>query len=122
PRNVYPPLIALHQRQGNKGLVLLSAPSKTQKELKNYTGSVSFSDDQHFYVSSPRGNMITVWQAEGGYVGAIKQNDASGVASIADKLWASDGNGFLTKYNGLASEKASIEFNTSRWDNHLYSI
>lgn len=116
--NEQPPLIALHK--GEDELMLLKAPETIHRRMKNYCGSAAFTDDgRQFSISSPRGNLITHWQSDGEYIGHSEQGDVSGLVSVANRMWASDGQGNLIAYQNGKVVSGEIPFVGVHWDNHL---
>lgn len=109
-----PPLVAVIDR--DRGLRLRSAPDEIVPRMRNYCGSVAFSrDGQHFAVSSPRGGIITLWDADGGFLRAVDLEDGCGLAALGD--------GFLmTSGRGVVAESSGAQTRSHRriaFDNHL---
>ncbi len=117
PPDRRPPLVALHRRGGE--MRLLEAPEQIQRRMRNYCGSISFTDgNQGFAVSSPRGNLVTLWDRSGRFVDHFEQPDVCGIASNTGITWYSDGTGGLRRSNGdLGTSTYPLDDN--RWDNHL---
>lgn len=108
-----PPLVATH-RPGQSPR-WLEAPDAIQRRMRNYCGSVAFERDGHrFAVSSPRGGLLTRWDAGGQFIDAHEQADVCGIAAGRHTLWTSDGLGGL---RGLAD--GGHQFVDTRWDNHM---
>ncbi len=124
PANVHPPLVAMHR--GGEMLQLLSAPHPVQSQMKNYCGSVCCSDSRWFVVSSPRGDLITVWDIERGeLVGSARINDGCGIAldHTDSKFVVSDGVGNIVQLDSsLSGALAPFVTTQSRWDNHLLRL
>ena len=117
PPDRRPPLVALHRR-GDE-MRMLKAPEKIQRRMRNYCGSVSFTDaDQGIAVSSPRGNLITRWDRSGRFVDHFEQHDVCGIASNGKVTWYSDGSGGLRRSDEDA-DRLEHPLNDNRWDNHL---
>jgi hypothetical protein len=121
PRSKHPPLVGLHQ--GEEQLRLLYAPEQITPRMKNYCGSVRFSQSgNYFAVTSPRGGIVTFWTASGDYLDHIQMEDGCGVsASSGDGFYISSGNGSLVEYKPLNKQRTTLTEKNNRihWDNHL---
>lgn len=117
PRKDLPPVVAI--QQGSEAIRLCEMPGDLKTRVKNYAGSVAFTADNQFSVSSPRGNVITHWNTAGEFLGHSEQNDVCGLASMSNVLWASDGTGALHAYSGPESSQKKHEHQHIHWDNHL---
>jgi hypothetical protein len=121
---LYPPLIAI--QQGEQSIKVLTAPGDIQNRLRNYCGSVAFSQNSKiFIVSSPRGGLATYWSADGDYLGLHNQVDACGVSHSVNnesEFLVSDGTGAILQ---VSNDDTSTEYYRSsqwRWDNHLLTL
>ena len=116
-----PPLIAL--QRGEQPLQFLQAPAEIQPRLRNYCGSVRFSrDGSTLAVSSPRGGLVTLWRADGAFLGSHQQADVCGIASDANRFVFSDGGGRLQAL-GASGQTALLSENPGlHWDNHQLEI
>lgn len=118
---VRPPLIATHQL--GTDLNLLTAPDKIQRKMKNYCGSITFSDDgSQFAVSSPRGNLVTYWDITGLFLGFHQQEDACGISQNRNGFFVSDGTGLITNSRTNFDAVSTIKLVGHRWDNHMVSL
>ncbi len=119
-----PLLIAIQQADGP--LQMLSAPPEIQRRLRNYCGSVAFSDDgERFAVSSPRGGLVTYWSATGDYLGLHEQADACGISRAIGgrgEFFVSDGGGEFVRVNGRLALSERRALSNWRWDNHLSAL
>jgi len=124
PPQLLPPLIAIQQADGP--LQMLSAPPEIQRRLRNYCGSVAFSDDgERFAVSSPRGGVVTYWSAAGDYLGLHEQTDACGISRAiggSGDFFVSDGGGELVHVNDRLVVSERRAFSNWCWDNHLSTL
>jgi hypothetical protein len=124
PRSKHPPLVGLHQ--GEERLRLLSAPEMITPRMKNYCGSVRFSESgNYFAVTSPRGGIVTFWSATGEYLDHIQIEDGCGVsASSGNGFYISSGNGTLIEYEPISKQRTTLtaKNNNIHWDNHLTFI
>ena len=140
------PLVGFHK--GESELQLAEIPSAILPKMKNYCGSVSAdASGQTFAVSSPRGNLMTLWNRDGEFIESFDLVDGCGVAKAGKNgFFFSNGGGELHQYqtnnhfkqnNGkLTTNQESllktiknrgggfkhslIAHNKShRWDNHL---
>lgn len=119
-RDRRPPLVGV--QRGDDAAHWLTAPDRVQTQMRNYCGSVAFAaDGASFAVSSPRGGLVTRWSRDGDYLGAFSQTDVCGLAADRRALWASDGHGGLSAWQG---ERRMDErtFDDSAWDNHLVIV
>lgn len=109
-----PPLVATIDP--DKGLRLIAAPEEITARMRNYCGSVAFSrDGQRFAVSAPRGGLITLWDAEGGFREAINLEDGCGLAAEGEGFLLTSGRGLVTASDGRQLRAhADVAF-----DNHL---
>lgn len=123
-QHLRPPLIAI--QDGEQPMRMLSAPSSVQDKLKNYCGSVAFSEDGlRFAVSSPRGGVITLWSADGNYLGAHAQADACGISRTQDgenDFFVSDGGGNILRIAPGPMVSQRHAYPGLRWDNHLFAL
>lgn len=112
-----PPLVAVIDR--DPGLRLCSAPDEIAPRMRNYCGSVAFSQDgRRFAVSSPRGGIITLWDADGGFRRAIDLEDGCGLAALGDGFLLTSGRGSVTRSDGRdAQNHHKVAF-----DNHLTAL
>lgn len=121
-----PPLVATHQR--GESIRLLAAPEGVNRSMKQYCGSVSIDSTGCFAaVSSPRGNLVTIWDIEAGqYLSHFRCSDGCGVAPSGDgRFMVSTGTGRFYQYD-LATQtltKIALDISPSvAWDNHLTAI
>ncbi|MCK5917703.1 MAG: DUF1513 domain-containing protein [Cocleimonas sp.] len=116
------PLIGFH-RQGQSTLQLTKTPSTLLSAMKNYCGSVcSDPSGQHFAVSSPRGNLMTLWNDQGNFIASKKLNDGCGVAAgkVDNSFYLSSGRGEI-HYKTKQQDRLIKRFEDYHWDNHLLS-
>lgn len=114
------PLVGFHR--GESALQLVMPPKPVLKRMKNYCGSVRASvSGNEFAVSSPRGNIVTLWSRKGEYLGNHKINDGCGIARAEQGFYVSNGQGSLQHYQQKTSETFA-SFADYRWDNHLLAV
>ena len=127
------PLVGFHK--GESQLQLAKIPKAILPKMKNYCGSVSAdASGKTFAVSSPRGNLITLWSHVGEFIDSFDLSDGCGVAvgNKSNEFFFSNGGGDLHQYQMDASHTTSCKsggvcFTDSlvasnkkhRWDNHL---
>lgn len=122
-RRERPPLVGLHRR--GETPQLLSAPAEIQKQMRNYCGSACADPSgQIFAVSSPKGGVITFWDAQrGDYLGHTKLEDGCGIApgNEAGEFLLSSGLGTLLRYriDGRRKSITKLASLEARWDNHM---
>ena len=116
------PLVGFH-RQGQSSLQLTQMPSPLLSAMKNYCGSVcSDPSGQYFAVSSPRGNLMTLWNNQGDFIAAKRLNDGCGIAAgkSDNSFYFSSGNGEI-HYKTAQQDVLINLFENYHWDNHLLS-
>ncbi|MEM8916137.1 MAG: DUF1513 domain-containing protein [Pseudomonadota bacterium] len=112
PETETPPLVGVGAMNGS--LRLVNAPQPTQIAMKHYCGSVAFNGSgTHFAVTSPRGDTVTYWHADGRFDRAETLADGGGVAPHRAGFARSSGLGVLAD----ASDR-SVQTDLA-WDNHL---
>ncbi len=118
------PLVASHRR--GEALSLFRGPAHIVRAMKQYCGSVCFDRGGHILaVSSPRGHVITFWDARGGaFIAEIPVADGSGVAPSATRgeflVSSGDGSVFVANLRAAAAtSRAIVRDPRNCWDNHL---
>lgn len=125
PGSQQPPLIALHS--GEENLRLLSAPPEIHARMRNYCGSISCDrSGKLFAVSSPRGNLTTLWSVpDGTYLRHVDSTDGCGLApgNGSGRFFISNGQGTVSRIGraGKAASGDAFQWAGSRWDNHMVS-
>ncbi|MFY0659519.1 MAG: DUF1513 domain-containing protein [Shimia sp.] len=116
PKSDTHPLLGLHQRGTNAKL--LNAPPKAQQQLQGYAGSVALSNDGSLVaITSPRGNILHVFDTETGQPSAIlSAKDVCGIGPTSDGFLFTTGTGHI---GTLQSDTAQHPL---QWDNHLIAI
>lgn len=105
------PLVAL-SKNGDP-LRLLSAPQSIQRAMRHYCGSVTFNrSGDYFAVSAPRGDTVTIWNAEGSFNEALSLADGCGLAAHGDGF-------LLTSGRGAVRAGGKETFAPVAWDNHV---
>jgi len=122
-----PLLVGMH-RPGEE-ITLLETPVNVLSRMRNYCGSVTVdASGKTFAISSPRGNLVTFWSAEGGgYLGHTDVSDGCGIASAheAGEFFISSGMGRIVRYRlGDQSKTPLAEASgiAARWDNHMLGL
>lgn len=113
------PLIGFHN--GESQLQLADIPEAILPKMKNYCGSVTAdASGQTFAVSSPRGNLITLWDNRGTFIESYTLADGCGIATgkIKNSFFFSNGAGDLHQFSSTQNTLISSN-NSYRWDNHL---
>ena len=123
-RRDLPALVGLHRR--GKPINLCRAPDPIQRRMRNYCGSAcSDTSGRWFAVSSPRGNLITFWDARSGrYDGFTELPDGCGVAAgnSPGEFVMSSGQGAVQRYrvsDGQQQGLSALNTLEARWDNHM---
>lgn len=123
PRKHHFPLIGFHH--GEDQLQLANAPLKTLTSMKNYCGSVCTDiSGETFAVSSPRGNLITLWKNNGKFINSVKLNDGCGIASgnASQQFIYSNGLGDIHSHQVHKQHQKLANHEELRWDNHLTAL
>ncbi len=118
------PLVAFH-RQGQP-LSLVRAPSVTNQAMKHYCGSARFDKSGSIAaISSPRGNLVTFWQADTQqFIASTLSRDGCGLAHTdhPEEFLISTGRGYCYRYNCQTQRKEKIKLSVPAhiaWDNHM---
>ncbi len=117
------PLVATH-RQG-EDIKTIAIPEEIRSQLKQYIGSVRFTQDgKYFAASAPRGNRLCFFAVdEGEFITAISARDVCGLAPIGTGFLFSSGIGqigaFDPEQGKLVSDTISFPL---LWDNHMNVI
>ncbi len=119
------PLLALHEQ--GKPLQLLWAPEPQQGQMKQYVGSVRYDHSGRFFAaSSPRGNMISFWDAHSGEMKkSLRSRDGCGLCAIDQGFLFTAGTGRITRYDMARDEITALDIGSDGkvfWDNHLSMI
>lgn len=111
----------------NGSLTPFEAPDGELRALRGYVGSVAI-DRSGRYVAcaSPRGGRISVWRADGRYLGAVPLTDGCGLAETAEagRFIAASGYG-ETILVAASDEGVGIVARSTggpRFDNHMVSV
>ncbi len=127
PETDRPPLVGL--LRGSGPIRLLSAPEPVQTQMANYCGSVTFdATGMVFAASSPRGGIITFWDAgAGGYLAEAQVPDGCGVApdGTVGGFMISSGLGGHWRFSvvdGGLGRLGGIGAPIVRWDNHMTRV
>ena len=113
------PLVGFHK--GESQLQLADMPGYLLPKMKNYCGSVSADvTGKTFAVSSPRGNLMTLWNSDGEFIDSFDMNDGCGIAkgNKTNEFFFSNGGGDLHQYT-LEKDALLSSNQNQRWDNHL---
>lgn len=118
------PLIACHAR--GESITPLTIPTEIHGRLNQYCGSACFDSSGNFAaVSSPRGNLVTLWDMHTRqFHAAIKVNDGGGLSATGQvgEFLVSTGRGPLYTINSLTSSRTALptaQDKNIKWDNHL---
>jgi len=116
----YRPLVGL-LKPGDK-VRICETDDHLRKAMNNYAGSVAFnaSGDQ-FMVSSPRGNLLTIWDRGGQFVSSHPLEDGCGVAGLSDGGFiATSGLGKIVGLPVTADQHSELShLPDTKWDNHI---
>lgn len=100
----------------------LSVPAAQQRRLKNYIGSIAFSNDgRKVGITAPRGGLLQIFDGQTAeLLTSQRRPDISGIAAHADGFVATDGNGVMFQIAGQT--KVKLSHADLHWDNHLVKI
>lgn len=116
------PLLATH-RFGETALQFRSAPEAEQRRLNGYGGSAAISaDGTCIALTAPRGGRAHLFDAGGGFLGALAIDDVCGAAALAgDRILLTDGLGGVTAASPTARTQPLAKHRAA-WDNHVVRI
>ncbi|WP_136441468.1 DUF1513 domain-containing protein [Pacificoceanicola onchidii] len=113
------PLLGLHRLGETPRLA--EAPLAHEIAMKGYAGSVAFSGTgEEIAITSPRGNRLHRFTAEGHFLGAVSRSDICGLAPLADGYLASDGGGGLLAIE--MGKPRALALHSCAWDNHIVTL
>ena len=96
------PLLGLHRR--GEAPRLLAASDPEQARLKGYAGSVAWSEDgARVAITSPRGGVAHVFEADGSGPDIVARLDVCGAAPAPGGLLLSDGTGTLSTWGSATT-------------------
>ncbi|MFG1391444.1 DUF1513 domain-containing protein [Xanthobacter agilis] len=103
------------------------APENAWRELRGYVGSVAYDASGRFVAcASPRGGRVSVWQADGRYLGAVPLTDGCSLAMTyeAGAFIAASGYGEVVRIAVSDAGVAIVARHTGgpRFDNHMVRI
>ncbi|WP_162906503.1 DUF1513 domain-containing protein [Algihabitans albus] len=102
-------------------LRLVSAPEDGQAGMRNYCGSVAFSDDgSRLAVTAPRGGLVTLWRSDGSFLGAEELPDVCAVGAVPGGFLLASGEGHLAELRG--GRLIPVDRSSRRFDNHLMPL
>ncbi|MGB0901671.1 DUF1513 domain-containing protein [Halocynthiibacter sp.] len=115
-----PPLLALH-RQG-EALNFAQATEAQHQQMHGYGGSVSFSGDgSQIAVTSPRGGVLQVFDADGAFYHQHHLPDVCGVAPDRQGgFLVTAGTGDIARVQG--TDLQIVSRHGVQWDNHLVPV
>jgi len=121
------PLVGIHA--GEDAIALPSAPDTVTARLRHYCGSVAFERaGERFVVTSPRGNVATLWDARSRrFVAAHALNDVCGAAGAPEpgRFVLASGAGGAVLWPGVADADETLSgaaVRRAHWDNHLLAL
>jgi hypothetical protein len=117
------PLVGVH---AGGAIRLLDAPPAIERRMRHYAGSIAFDQGGRLLaVSSPRGSLITFWDARTGrLIDHVEVADGCGVAP-ADEPGAfviTGGRGEVVRIDPVLGNRAPVAVagqSGTAWDNHL---
>lgn len=114
------PLVFSHS-VGQSSLQAFSAGETVWKQMQQYVATV-VADDQHVFVSCPRGNVVCAFEQNNMQLSAVSAlKDVGGLAVVDEQLLASNGLGEVVRHQiqqGL-SEHNTKKLKNFRFDNHM---
>lgn len=117
---LFPPLLMTHRLGAAPRLI--RAPGDDQRQMRNYAGSVGFSQDgQTLAITSPRGGRVQSFDAEtGAFLHAGALPDVCGLAATAGGFLVTTGLGLVARI--AEGAVAATRRSGVAWDNHLIAI
>ncbi|WP_454915679.1 DUF1513 domain-containing protein [Xanthobacter sediminis] len=108
-------------------LTPFEAPDNAWRELRGYVGSVAFDASGRFVAcASPRGGRVSVWRADGRYLGAVPLVDGCSLAMTYEPgtFIAASGYGEVVRIAAGEEGVAIVARHTGgpRFDNHMVRI
>ncbi|MEZ5675814.1 hypothetical protein SAMN06265173_13220 [Thalassovita litoralis] len=118
----HPPLVGLYRPGSGIPPILGQAPEDLHHRMKGYAGSIAFSGDgTQIAISSPRGGMIQVFDAETGeFAWHIEEPDVCGLNVANNGFLATAGTGRIVRFS--SPEAHLLRQDKAAWDNHLVTI
>lgn len=117
-----PPLVGLLRRQA---VSFHAAPGTVQGAMRNYCGSVTYAaNGKSFLVSSPRGDVLTEWRADGSFLRAHAFPDSCATSEMgADGFFVTNGGGEIGRVSPRTSKVAEVaSYPELKWHNHIRRI
>lgn len=116
--DAYPPLLALWD-EGK--ITLHEAALEDSMAMQNYAGSIAYSPATgEIGLTSPKGGVVQIYGADGGYRRMIRRADACGLAAAPGGFTLTDGSGAIS---ALTPEGLALRQNMAlQWDNHLIAL
>lgn len=102
-------------------LTLCEPPLEESLAMANYAGSIAYSPaTREIALTSPKGGVVQVFDAEGRFRATHRRADACGVAASPEGFTVTDGNGAISRLTGAGIEaRQSLPL---QWDNHLIAL
>ncbi|MGR1582903.1 DUF1513 domain-containing protein [Thalassobius sp. S69A] len=118
----HPPLVGLYRPGRKETPVLGRAPAPLHARMRGYAGSIAFSGDgTQVAISSPRGGMIHVFDAEtGDFLWHVQEEDVCGLNVLGAGFIATAGTGRVIRFSGPQAQ--IIGQQELAWDNHLIYV
>lgn len=127
PKGDLVPLVAVHRRGGE--MRLFEGPEPVLQSMKGYCGSAAFdSGGTLLGVSSPRGGVLTFWEAATGrHLSSVAFEDGCGLAAAPEPgaFLASSGTGALSRIDARGGDRRPLPASGpagARWDNHMACV
>ena len=124
-------LLAIY-RHNDKSLLPCRIPSEFEPNLKRYLGDISLDHSENFFTTtSPKGNLVLLYHADGRFIAAHEIKDVCGVSQTnqANEFIVTTGNGEIYSLHISGNKHASVTINRIAsfygklgWDNHLLLI
>ncbi len=113
------PLLGLHRR--GAAPTTLSAPVGERGVMHGYAGSIAFNNTgRQVAISSPKGGVVQVFDAETGFLCSLHRADLCGLAVAAAGMIVSDGSGGIL---ALRDQNLAVLAKATRaWDNHIVAL
>lgn len=99
---------------------LCPAPDEEAPRMKGYAGSIAWNKAGHIAVTSPKGGVVMIHDADGRHLATHARADICGVAADGERFLTSDGSGAL--WSCTAQGIAPLRRAGPHWDNHLIAL
>ncbi len=87
--------------------------------MRGYAGSIARARDGRLAISSPKGGVVQVFDAAGGFLATHARIDVCGLAPLGAGFVTSDGQGAICALDQAVTPLAR---HVAAWDNHMVPL